>query len=207
MRALLLIALWVHLAASVQLMGAFFMLLLAGPSRVAIARRWDGTVVAWSRLLVLVALGSGIVWLLGRTAVFENRSHAALELRAVWHAVLDTRPGLIWLARHGLLIVLGAFLAMRADLAERRNWIAARAEPLVLATLALALVSGSSHAAALTSNTVPAVAFDVAHLLGTGIWPARLSRSRCCYALRAVKTAPTHTPMRCRPLGAFLEPR
>jgi len=174
MRALLLIALWVHLAASVQLMGAFFMLLLAGPSRVAIARRWDGTVVAWSRLLVLVALGSGIVWLLGRTAVFENRSHAALELRAVWHAVLDTRPGLIWLARHGLLIVLGAFLAMRADLAERRNWIAARAEPLVLATLALALVSGSSHAAALTSNTVQAVAFDVAHLLGTGIWAGAL---------------------------------
>jgi putative copper resistance protein D len=155
-------------------MGAFFMLLLAGPSRVALARRWDATVVAWSRRLVLVALGSGIVWLLGRTAVFENRPHAALEFRAVWHAVLDTQPGLIWLARHGLLIVLGAFLAMRADIAERRNWIAARAEPLVLATLALALVSGSSHAAALTSNTVPAVAFDAAHLLGTGVWAGAL---------------------------------
>ena len=105
MRALLLAALWVHLASCVLLTGAFFMLLLAGPPRASVARRWDRVVVAWSRVLVLGALGSGIVWLLVRTAVFENRPHAALEARAVWHAVLDTWPGLVWLARHGLLIV------------------------------------------------------------------------------------------------------
>ena len=170
MRALLLTALWVHLASSVLLVGVFFMLLLGGPGDAPTARRWDRTIVAWSRLLVLVALGSGIVWLLVRTALFENRPHAALELRAVWHAVLDTWPGLVWLARHGLLVVLGAFLTIRADVVETRNWIAARAEALLLATLALALASGSSHAAAITPGTVRAVAVDVAHLLGTGIW-------------------------------------
>ncbi len=78
MRTLLLAALWVHLASCVLLTGAFFMLLLAGSPRASAARRWDGMVVTWSRLLVLVALGSGIVWLLVRTAVFENRPHAAL---------------------------------------------------------------------------------------------------------------------------------
>jgi len=170
MRALLLTALWSHLASSVLLVGAFFMLLLAGPPRATTARRWDGTVVAGARLLVLVALGSGIVWLLVRTAVFENRPHAALEPRAVWHAVLDTWPGLVWLARHGLLVVLAAFLAIRANVADSRNWIAARGEALVLAMLALALVSGSSHAAAITPGTLSAVAVDVAHLLGTGVW-------------------------------------
>jgi putative copper export protein/peroxiredoxin/cytochrome c5 len=170
MRALLLTTLWVHLASSVLLMGAFFMLLLAGPSSVPTGRRWEEAVVAWSRLLLFVALGSGIVWLLVRTAVFENRPQAALEPRAVWQAALDTWPGLVWLARHGLLIVLGAFLAMRANLAERRNWIAARAEALILATLAVGLVSGSSHAAAVIPGTVRAVAIDVAHLLGTGMW-------------------------------------
>ena len=108
MRLLLLAALWVHLASSVMLVGAFFMLFLAGPSDRPTARRWEATVMAWSRLLVLVALGSGIVALLARTAVFEGRPEAALEPRAVWHAVLDTRPGLVWLARHGLLVVLGA---------------------------------------------------------------------------------------------------
>ena len=174
MRALLLAALWVHLASCVLLTGAFFMLLLAGPPAASSARRWDGMVVAWSRLLVLAALGSGIVWLLARTAVFENRPHAALEARAVWRAALDTWPGLVWLARHGLLIALGAFLAIRADIAERRNWIAARGEGLALATLALALMSGSSHAAAISPGTVWAVASDAAHLMGTGLWVGAL---------------------------------
>ncbi len=170
MRALLLGALWVHLAACVLVMGASFMLLLAGPARVSAARRWEATVVTWARVLVLVALGSGIAWLLARTAFFENRPHAALEPRAVWHAALDTWPGLVWLARHGLLVVLAAFLAMRADLTARRNWLAARGEALLLATLVVALVSASSHAAAATSGTWRAVASDVVHLVGTGLW-------------------------------------
>jgi len=170
MRAVLLTALCVHLASCALLVGAFFMLLLAGPARAATACQWDRTLVRWSRLLVIVAIGSGIVWLLVRTAVFENRPRAALEARAVWHAVLDTWPGLVWLARHGLLVVLGTFLAMRASVVERRNWIAARGEALVLATVALALVSGSSHAAAISPGTLSAVAVDVVHLLGTGVW-------------------------------------
>ena len=170
MRALLLTALWLHLASSVLLVGAFFMLLLAGPARASTARRWDEMVVGWCRFFVLVAIGTGIVWLLVRTAVFENRPHAALEPRAVWHAVLDTRPGLVWLARHGLLVVLGAFLVIRASVAETRNWIAARGEALALATLALALTSASSHAAAMAPSAMLAVAVDVTHLLGTGVW-------------------------------------
>jgi putative copper resistance protein D len=174
MRLFLLGALWVHLASSVLSVGAFFMLLLAGPPGASTARRWDEKVVAWSRLLVLVALGSGLVWLLLRTAVFENRLQAALEPRAVWHAVLETRPGLVWLARHGLLVVLAAFLAMRANVVETRNWIAARGEAFALASLALALVSGSSHAAAITPGTALAVALDATHLLGTGAWVGAL---------------------------------
>jgi len=58
----------------------------------------------------------------------------------------------------------------RQPFAERRNWIAARGEALVLAALALALVSASSHAAAIAPGTMLAVASDVAHLLGTGVW-------------------------------------
>ena len=174
MSALLLAALCVHLICSVLLVGAFSMLLLAGPGRAAPARRWETEVVARSRLLVLIAFGSGIVWLLVRTALFENRAEAALEPRAVGQAVLDTWPGLVWLARHGLLLVLGAFLAISADVADTRNWIFVRGQALVLATLALALTSASSHAAAITSGTTWAVAIDVIHLVGTGIWAGAL---------------------------------
>jgi putative copper resistance protein D len=130
--------------------------------------------VTWTRILVIVALGAGVVWLLARTAVFENRPHAALDPRAVWRAVLDTWPGLVWLARHGVLVVLGAFLAMRVDVAATRDWIAARAQALVLATLAVALVSASSHAAATTPGAALAVAMDLAHVVGTGLWVGAL---------------------------------
>ena len=174
MKALLLGALWVHLAASVGLVGAFFMLLLAGPARGATARRWDRDIVGFTRVLVLVALVSGGVWLLLRTALFENRPAAALEARAVWHAVLDTWPGLVWLARHSLLVLLAAFLAIPADVGARSEWIAARGQALVLATLALLLTSASSHAAAVTPGTRWAVVSDVTHLLGTGLWAGGL---------------------------------
>jgi putative copper resistance protein D len=170
MSATLLGALWTHLAACVLLMGSCGVLLLAGRPRTPTAARWDARIAGFCRLLVLAAIVSGVVWLLARTAVFENRPHAAVEPRTVWHVVLDTWPGLVWLARHGLLIVLGAFMVVGPDVTERRNWIAVRGEALLLASLALALGSASSHAAAISPGTAQAVASDVAHLLGTGLW-------------------------------------
>src|SRR5262245_39517473 len=143
MRLLLFTTVWVHLAASVMLVGACALLLLAGRSDRPTARRWEATVVAWARLLVLLALVSGIVGLLARTAVFEGRAQAALEPRAVWHAVVDTRPGLIWPARHGLLLVLAAFLPIRAGLADRASWLAPRGEALLPGLVALGPGSGS----------------------------------------------------------------
>src|SRR5262249_59793222 len=82
----------------------------------------------------------------------------------------DAWRGVVWLGRHALLIVLGAFIGMRATVDERRDWIAARGEALLLTSLALALVSASSHAAALSPGTARAVAADVVHLLATGVW-------------------------------------
>lgn len=175
MTRLLFAVFWVHLVSGVLLVGMLFMLLLAGRPRGATARGWDRSLVRWSRLLVFIAIGSGIAWLMVRTAVFENRPGAALEPDAVSRAVLDTWPGLVWLARHGLLALLAAFQAMRANLAERRNWIAARGEALALATLALALASASSHAAAIAPGTLWAVAFDATHLVGTALWVGGLA--------------------------------
>src|SRR5207247_1112321 len=90
MSATLLAALWAHLAACVLLMGSCCFLLLAGCPRTPTAFRWDERIAAWCRLLVLAAIFSGVVWLLARTAVFENRPDAALEARAVWHVVPAT---------------------------------------------------------------------------------------------------------------------
>jgi putative copper resistance protein D len=164
----------VHLAALVALVGALFMLLLAGRGRTATAQAWDRTLVGYARWGVLVALASGFAALLLRTASFEDRAGAALEPRAVWQAVLDTWPGLVWLARHAVLVLLGVFIAIPADVADRWNWLVARGQALMLATLALVSISAASHAAAVTPGTTWAVAVDVTHLLGTGLWAGGL---------------------------------
>src|SRR5262249_26311604 len=170
MRALLLGAVWVYLASSVLLVGALFLLLLAGPRTEATMRRWERSVVVRSRLLILIALVAGLVWLVARTAAFENRPGAALEPRAVWHAALDTWPGLVWLGRPGVLSVPAAFPWARVDVPARRDWVAARVQALGLGGLALGLASASSHAAASGPGAVWAIAVDASHLIATGLW-------------------------------------
>ena len=118
---------------------------------------------------MVVALASGVTVLATQTALFEGRPEAALEARAIWHAMLDTRPGFIWMVRHGLLIVLAAFLFLDGDVTARQNWIAARGEAFLLAALALVLLGSSGHLAAISESPWPQ-AIDMVHLLGAGIW-------------------------------------
>jgi putative copper resistance protein D len=125
-------------------------------------------------MLLLLAIGSGVIWLVARTASFENRAGAGLELRAVSHAILDTWPGLVWLARHALLVLLRVFVAIPVDVSDKWSWAVARGQALVLATLALGLTSASSHAAAVTPGAASAVAIDVVHLVATGFWAGAL---------------------------------
>jgi len=172
--ALLLGAFSVHLVACALVTGASFLLLVAGPPTTPGARRWETRVLAGSRCLGLVAIGAGVGWLLLRTAAFEGRAHAAIEAAAVWRAALDTWPGQVWIVRHGLLIALAAFLALRADRRARRDWLAARGQAFMLAALALVLVSAASHASAVSPGTASAVAVDALHLLGTGLWAGGL---------------------------------
>ena len=180
MTTLLFGAQWVHLAQCVLLTGAFFLLLLAGPPTTDFMRRWEQRVLGATRWFVVVALASGVVVLAAQTALFEGRPEAALEPGAIWHAMLDTRPGVIWMVRHGLLIVLGAFLVLGGDVQTRSNWIAARGEAFVLAALALVLLGSSGHAAVSSESPWPR-AVDMVHLLAraSGSAASRRSRSFC----------------------------
>jgi putative copper export protein/mono/diheme cytochrome c family protein/peroxiredoxin len=132
-------------------------------------RRWEQRVLCWARWLVIVALASGVAVLAAQAALFEGRPEAALEPRAIWHAMLDTRSGFLWMMRHGLLIVLAAFLFLGGDVSARQNWIAARGEAVLLAALSLILLGSSSHVAASSESPWPQ-GIDMAHLLGAGIW-------------------------------------
>jgi putative copper resistance protein D len=161
---------WIHLASSLLLVGGVGLLLLAGPSDRPTARAWEARVVRAGRALVLVALASAAGLLAHQTAVLEGRPTAALERAALGRVLLETTFGVVWLVRAGLLALLGAFVWMRADLSRRHDWCAARGEAALLAVAAAALAAAAGHAAAVEPSAAWAIAVDMAHLTGAGLW-------------------------------------
>jgi putative copper export protein/mono/diheme cytochrome c family protein len=170
MTALGIAARWVHLAASLALVGGPMILLLAGRSDRPTARAWHARVVARSRILALLAIASGLGTLAIHTATLEGRSAAAFELDALRRVALETQGGHVWLARQGLLVLLLAFLLGRAHLRSRPDWLAARGEVTLLAALAASLLALAGHAAAVEPDTGRAMVNDAVHLLAAGIW-------------------------------------
>src|SRR5688572_24878167 len=104
---------WIHLACSVLLVGGCGPFLIAGPTDRPTALRCQAGVGAACRALVTAAILSGIGVLALQTAVLEGRPAAAMEWRSLARVLLETQSGAVWLVRHGLLVVLAAFLVMR----------------------------------------------------------------------------------------------
>ena len=165
-----LLARWLHLTSSVLLVGGATLLLMAGPTDRPTARRWESWTLAAGGVLVLVALVTALVTVAAQTAVLESRAGAALEPAALSRLLTQTQGGIVWLVRGGLLILLGAFLTLRAEIRDRADWRAARGQIALLGTLALGLVAGASHAAAAEPGTAAAIAADVGHLAAAGVW-------------------------------------
>ena len=169
-----LLARWVHLAASVLLVGGAGLLVIAGHSDRPTVLRWQARVARLAGALVILALIAGLGALAQQTASLEQRPAAALEPAALARVALETQAGIVWTVRQSLLLLLGAFLLARPDLSRRVDWSAARAYTLLLAGAALALLAAAGHAAAVESGTGAAVAVDVVHLLGAGLWAGAL---------------------------------
>lgn len=165
-----LLARWLHLASSVFLVGATALLLIAGSSDRPTARRWESWVLTACRVLVLVALGTAIVTVAHHTAVLEERAVAALEPASLARMLTQTQGGMVWLARGGLLVLLAAFLAVRAEVRDRTDWRALRGQVALLGLVGLGLVAAAGHAAAVEPGTATALAADVVHLGAAGLW-------------------------------------
>jgi putative copper resistance protein D len=161
---------WLHLSASIGVVGVFAALLIAGRSDRPTALAWDARVIAIARGLVALAIVTGLATLAHQVVVLEGRTAALLDVHAVVRVVTDTQAGIVWLARHVLLAVLAAFLALCADTRKRVDWLAARGEGALLGAAALGLTALAGHAAAVEPGTRAAVTSDVVHLLASGVW-------------------------------------
>ena len=174
MFALALAVRWIHLAASLVLVGASVMILLAGRSDRPTALRWERRLLVRSRALAVLALVSGLALLLVQTAFLEARAAAAFDPAALARVLFETHGGRVWLVRHGLLLLLAAFLAVRWNVDERVDWGTTRGEAALLGAAALALVGAAGHAAAVEPGAVLAIAVHGVHLLASGLWAGAL---------------------------------
>lgn len=173
MNAFLFSSLALHLAACSLLTGASFLLVLAGPARDEAAAKWEQRVLACSKWLVLVSLGSGLVWFALRAATFTEQTATALDPSAIFSAAIGTWAGKIWLVRQSLLVLAAAYLFLAGNSANRADWLASRWLILILSATALVLMSLSSHAAAVLRQPLAHWA-DLLHLLSAGLWVGAL---------------------------------
>jgi putative copper resistance protein D len=158
-----------HLAAAVAVLGAYLALLLAGPPRWPTARVWEGRVAAAARLGLLALLALGLALLALQAAVAEGRAAAVAEPRAWLGMLLQTQGGRIWAVRHGLLVVLTAFVVLAGPAARRSDWIAARGEGTLLAAASLGVLAAAGHAVAV-EPAGPAVGAHALHVVAAGLW-------------------------------------
>jgi putative copper resistance protein D len=168
--ALALAVRFAHLLASVALVGAAVAPLLAGRSDRPTARAWQARTLGLARALALAALATGLASFAITVVALEQRLDALADGAALARVLLDTRGGAVWLVRAGLLLVLAAFLALRMELATRLDWIATRAQAVVLSTGALAALAAAGHAAAVEPTPLGTIAGDAIHLAATGAW-------------------------------------
>jgi copper resistance protein D len=151
----------VHMTAAVLAAGTVaFMALVADVP----ALRRQLTFVVWVALAV--AILSGAAWLVWLSADIYGAPIIEVCLHGgVWSVLTETRFGLVWTARLGLAIGLGALIL----------WPATRLLQLAAAAGLLALIALIGHAGA-TPGTVGRIhlASDMVHLLAAGAWVGAL---------------------------------
>ena len=170
MTALGLLVRWVHLASGITLVGTFLLLLLAGRPPKPTAARWEADALGLARAAALLALIAGLGALAIQTVVLEGRSAALLEATALARVLGATRFGTVWIFRHGLLLLLAAFLLVRLPIRTAADRTALCAQGLLLGAIALGAAAWAGHAAAAEPSPLRASAADALHLAGAGAW-------------------------------------
>ena len=156
-----------HDGALIILFGASLFPLYAFSNRASdLTARLDRQLQRTLTAATLVALLSGVSWLLFTTADMTGTSLGALDWTALWSVLGETAFGQIWLARLTLIVAIVGFVRFRKSLT--------RDHPLLFPTLsaaALASLAGVGHTQ-VNEGIARAVQIgaDSAHLLAAGAW-------------------------------------
>lgn len=170
----------IHLGALALLVGAFaFILLVArpafkqgGPERRSAFEDLDRLLIRLSLWSLLIALGSGTLWLWAQAAIATGKPlRQALTPDVLVSVLTRTQFGHVWQLRLALALLLGGFLLFREREQDAKDWIALRLEGLILAGALLAALAWAGHAAATREQVhLLHLAADSLHLLAAGVW-------------------------------------
>ncbi len=161
---------WIHLAASLGLVGLITMTLLAGRSDRPTARQWDARVWRLAGWLVLLFALSGVALLAHQSALAAGRPGAAFDPAAWRRLLFETRFGAVWLIRHAVLLLLASLLLLRESERAPLDWMAWRVQAWMLAALAAGALAWAGHAVAVESAALAAPLLDTLHVLAAGTW-------------------------------------
>jgi len=169
-----------HLGALALLVGALaFLLLVArpafkqgGPERRSAFEDLDRLLIRLSLWSLLIALGSGTLWLWAQAAIVTGKPlRQALTADLLASVLTRTQFGHVWQLRLALALLLGGFLLFREREQDAKDWIALRLEGLILAGALLAALAWAGHAAATREQVrLLHLAADSLHLLAAGVW-------------------------------------
>jgi copper transport protein len=164
---------WLGFLALAGLIGAFFFqALVIQPSLVGTAfpaEHWASvTVVRSQRLLWFfwsLFVITSLLDLLAQAMSLNESSYIQLMQGNGILNLLQTRFGLVWLARLGLMLILGLLLVFRVHQRPLGSWVVS-----ILGALIVFMISLSSHNAALKEQTGLAIFSDWVHLMTAAIW-------------------------------------
>jgi len=161
---------FVHLVPALLLVGTFTALLAAGPRLHPTASRWEARLLRLARGLTVLLLVSGVAVLAQQAAHVVGRPAAALDPTSWAKVLVATQFGTVWLVRHGLLLLLVAFLFSREREAGPADWAAFRGEAWLLGAAGAGALAWAGHAAAVEPWGLAAALADALHLIAAGVW-------------------------------------
>src|SRR6266511_2360496 len=161
---------WTHLVCGLGLVGIFSASLLAGPSDRATVKTWASRTLSLARWLTVAALLSVVAAPSKKKVVVAGRAGALLD-PAIWlRLLMHSQFGTVWLARHGLLVLLAALVLLREREDSPFDWTAWRLEAWALGAAAAAAMAWAGHAAAVEPQGLVSALANALHLVSAGIW-------------------------------------
>jgi putative copper export protein/mono/diheme cytochrome c family protein len=166
---------WAHLLSALVLVGVFGFSLLAGRPSHSTARAWERRMLALARGAGIAALITAAGLLALHAAYVAGRPGAALEPAAWLRVLTATQFGAVWLLRVGVIALLVALVWAREREDSTADWATLRGQAWLLAAAGAGALAWAGHAAAVEPGGAWALASDLVHLIGAGVWLGALA--------------------------------